>query len=55
MRLAVHVTKLVWESLRYGMATRRMSVVAIIVLGLLLVALTVTAQAVAPLAMYPFA
>lgn len=55
MRLAKHVTKLVWESIRFGFATRRFSVVAVIVIGLLLVALTLTAQTVAPLAMYPFA
>ena len=43
------------ESLRFGVATRRASIVVVIVIGLLLVALSLTAQTVAPLAMYPFA
>lgn len=55
MRLALHLARLVVESVRYGLATRRMAVAAVIVIGLLLVALTLTAQVVAPIAMYPFA
>lgn len=55
MRLARHLCRLVSESIRFGMATRRASVVIVIVVGLLLVALTLTTQAVAPLALYPFA
>jgi hypothetical protein len=55
MRLAVHVSRLLWESVRFGFATRRFSVIAVVAIGLLLVALTLTAQTVAPLALYPFA
>lgn len=55
MRLLRHVGKLVWEATRYGFATRRFSVIAVIAIGLLLVALSMTAQTVAPLALYPFA
>jgi hypothetical protein len=55
MRLSRHVAKLVWEATRFGFATRRFSVVAVIVVGLALVALTLATQTVAPLALYPFA
>lgn len=55
MRLLKHVAKLMWEATRFGFATRRFSVIAVIVIGMALVALSITAQTVAPLAMYPFA
>lgn len=55
MRLSIHIAKLVIESLRYAGSTRRASVAIVIVVGLALVALTIGAQAVAPLALYPFA
>lgn len=55
MRLAFHIAKLIVESVRFGVSTRQVSVVVVILVGLALVALTLTAQVVAPLAMYPFA
>jgi hypothetical protein len=53
--LLVHVLRLLGETLVFGLATRRLSVVVAVVLGLLLLALVVTAQTVAPVAVYPFA
>lgn len=55
MRLARHLTGLVVQSVGYSLTTRRFSVVALIVVGLVLVALTATAQAAAPFLLYPFA
>ncbi len=55
MRLIGHVLRLVFESLRYGFATRRLAVALVLILGLALLALALTAQTVAPLALYPFA
>jgi hypothetical protein len=55
MRLAVHLFRLTFESIRYAVATRRPAIAVVFILGLLLLALSLTAQAVAPLALYPFA
>lgn len=55
MRLLVHVGRVLRESVHYGFATRRASLIVIVVLGLILLALTLAAQTVAPLALYPFA
>ena len=55
MRLVVHLAKLFFETTRYAISTRRVSVILVLVLGLALVALSLTAQTVAPLALYPFA
>lgn len=55
MRLIAHLVRLVYESIRYAFATRRTAVAIVLVLGLALLALTLTAQTVAPLALYPFA
>ena len=55
MRLLYYLAKIVTESLQLSVSTRKASIVAVVVIGLLLVALAVTAQVVAPLAMYPFA
>lgn len=55
MRLAVHVTKLLVESVRFGISTRRVAVALVLLVGLALLALSLTAQTVAPLALYPFA
>ena len=55
MRLVVHISRLLYESLRYALATRRIAVLLVLVVGLALLALSLTAQTVAPLALYPFA
>ncbi|HMS12990.1 MAG: hypothetical protein V9E99_03510 [Microthrixaceae bacterium] len=55
MRLAIHVVRLICEVLRFSIATRRLSLLIVVLLGLALVGLALTAQTVAPLAVYPFA
>lgn len=55
MRLIAHIIRLIYESIRYAVATRRAAVAIVLVLGLALLAITLTAQTVAPLALYPFA
>lgn len=55
MRLMVHVARAIGQAVHYGVATRRMSIVIAVLLGLALVALALGAQAAAPLAVYPFA
>lgn len=55
MNLLRHVARLVWETLAFGLATRRVSLVVVVLLGLLLVALVVSAQAAVPFVVYPFA
>lgn len=55
MRLIVHLVRMAFESIRYGLATRRMGVAVVFLLGLLLLAIALTAQTAAPLALYPFA
>ena len=55
MRLARHVATMVLEALRFSASERQWSVIAVLVLGLLLLALALTAQTVAPLVLYPFA
>ena len=55
MRLMRHVATMVFEALRFSASHRQWSVIAVVVLGLLLLALALTAQTVAPLVLYPFA
>lgn len=55
MRLISHLLRLGFEAIRYGFATRRMAVALVFILGLALLAAALTAQTVAPLALYPFA
>jgi hypothetical protein len=55
VRLVYHLGKLVSESMAFGVSTRKLTVVLLVALGLFVIALTVTAQVVAPLALYPFA
>lgn len=55
MRLVVHIARLVGSSIRYGFSTRRWSLVVLILTGILLMAVTLAVQTVAPLALYPFA
>lgn len=55
MRLLVHITRLGMESIRYGMSTRRVGVAVVFILGIALLAIVLTAQTVAPVALYPFA
>ena len=55
MILARHLAKVLFETVRFGISTRRFVVVAVILVGFVLVALAFTAQTVAPLAVYPFA
>lgn len=55
MRLVRYVTVLLVETVRFGLATRRLALVVAVLVGLLLVLLSLTAQVVAPLAVYPFA
>lgn len=55
MRTVANVGRLVVEVVRYGVASRRFSVVLLVLLGLVLLALALTAKATAPLIIYPFA
>lgn len=55
MRLIIHLFKLVYETLRFSLATRRAAIAIVLLLGLALLALTLAAQVAAPLALYPFA
>ncbi|MCU1497028.1 MAG: hypothetical protein JWM47_981 [Acidimicrobiales bacterium] len=55
MRLVVHLCRLLYEAGRFGVSTRRLSVLIIVLLSLAFLALSFTAQTVAPLALYPFA
>ncbi len=55
MRFLQHVFRLVWEATTFSIASRRYAVIAVVAIGLLLVAVALTAKAVAPLALYPFA
>ena len=55
MRLARHVALLVVETLRFGATTRRYGVALVVVVGLVLLALALTAQVAAPVVLYPFA
>jgi hypothetical protein len=49
------VSRLVAETVRYSLATRRSSLLLVVILGLLLLALAIVAQLATPLALYPFA
>lgn len=55
MRLTIHLVKLLYETARFSVSTRSFSVLLLLVLGLIILALSLTAQTVAPLALYPFA
>lgn len=55
MRFAKHVVQLVGQAAAYGIVTRRLSVIVLILLGLALLALSLAAQTAAPLVLYPFA
>lgn len=55
MRLARHLAWLVRDAAAYGRADRRPGILVLVGLGLLLLALTLTAKTVAPVALYPFA
>ena len=55
MRLIRYVARLVFETIRFGFATRHLMLIVVVCVGLLLVLLSLTAQVVAPLAVYPFA
>ena len=53
-RLLLAVGRVATSTLRYGMATRRLGVVVVVLVGFALVAVTVAAQAAAPFVLYPF-
>ena len=55
MLLAVNVARLVGQSLRFSIEGRRLSVLAVIVLGLAAIVVALSAQAAVPFAVYPFA
>jgi hypothetical protein len=46
---------MIGETVAFGVVTRRLSLVLVVVLGLLMVAAAATAQVAAPLVLYPFA
>lgn len=53
---AVRATwRMLVEAYRFGRATHRTSLVLLLAVGFVLVVLTLAAQVVAPLALYPFA
>jgi hypothetical protein len=52
--LARHLARLVGGSLAYATATRRVSLLVVLVVGLVLVALGLAAKAAAPVVIYPF-
>lgn len=55
MRTFVAALRVVRQTFQFARQAREFSLVAVIVLGLLIAAIAVVAQFVAPLAMYPFA
>ena len=55
MRLFLYIQRLVLETVKYGLVTKRPYLVVAVILGLVLVAVSVAAQATAPLVVYPFA
>ena len=55
MRWLTHVLGVVTQGVRYGLATRRVSLIPVLILGLLLLALVLATGATAPLILYPFA
>ena len=54
LRRARGVAGLLASSVRYAVATRRISVVSVVFIGMVLIALGFLVQIVAPLALYPF-
>jgi hypothetical protein len=55
MRLVVHLARMVSDTIRFGLATRRLTFVVAVLIGLVLAAVALSAQVVAPIAIYPFA
>lgn len=55
MRHSWLVIRAIGQALHYGVATRRATVVLAIALGLVVLMISLTAQATVPLAIYPFA
>jgi hypothetical protein len=55
MRLLGNIARLLYEVTRFGVSTRRWSLVVAVLLGLVALALAVSAGAAAPLVIYPFA
>ncbi len=55
MRLLSHLARTAVEIVRYGVADRRYGLVLLLVAAAVAIALTVTAQAVTPIVLYPFA
>lgn len=54
MRLALNVVRLLGETARFALATRRASLVVAVALGFVLVVITVATALLAPFAVYPF-
>ena len=55
MRLVVHIWRVLVGSVRYSIAERRLSVAIVVLVGLVLLAVALTTQTLAPLVIYPFA
>ena len=55
MILVRHLGRLLWDAVAYSIATRRLSLLLLIVLGFVLVAIASASQAAAPFVLYPFA
>ncbi len=55
MRLALHIVRLIGETVRFGAATHRVTLVLAIIIMLAILAIVLTTQVVAPIAVYPFA
>ena len=54
LRRARGVAALIASSVRYAVASRRISVVSVVLIGMVLIALGFLVQIVAPIALYPF-
>lgn len=55
VRRLIYVLFMIRSTFRYAFATRRWSVIAVIVLGLILLVLSFTVQTVTPVLLYPLA
>ena len=55
MILARHIVRLLGETVTMAVATRRISLLVAILLGLVLAVVVITVQVAAPLVVYPFA
>ena len=49
-----HVARLLGSTIAYGVSTRRITLLLLVLLGVLLVAVVSAAEVVAPIAVYPF-